>query len=132
MTFGGNLLLARLLSPDDFGLLSMVAIFSALAANISGCGMSDGLINKKDPTKEDYSTVFTFNVTMGLLFACLFITGSGLIAEYFGYYQLRGIMIAIGICFFFQSLCMVQETRMLKNSILKKWLLCVCQRLQVR
>lgn len=120
MTFGGNLLLARLLSPDDFGLLSMVAIFSALAANISGCGMSDGLINKKDPTKEDYSTVFTFNVTMGLLFACLFITGSGLIAEYFGYYQLRGIMIAIGICFFFQSLCMVQETRMRKELDFKK------------
>ena len=112
MTFGGNIVLARLLDPSDFGLLGMVAIFSALASNISGCGMSDGLINKKDPTPGDYSTVFVFNAATGVFFACLFISCSGLIADYLGYEQLRGIMIAIGVCFFFQSLVLVQETKM--------------------
>lgn len=120
MTFGGNLFLARMLDPSDFGLLAMVAIFSALASNISGCGMSDGLINKKDPTREDYSTVFTFNVIMGLFFATLFITCSQQVAVYFGHQELRGIMIAIGVCFVFQALCMVQETKMRKELDFKK------------
>lgn len=120
MTFGGNILLARLLDPSDFGLLGMVAIFSALAYNISGCGMSDGLINKKNPTHDDYSTVFVFNAAMGLIFATIFISCSGLIADFFGYTELKGIMIAIGICFFFQSLALVQETRMRKELDFKK------------
>lgn len=120
MTFGGNILLARLLDPSDFGLLGMVAIFSALAYNISGCGMSDGLINKKNPTATDYSTVFVFNAGMGIIFATIFISCSGLIADFFGYSELKGIMIAIGICFFFQSLALVQETRMRKDLDFKK------------
>ncbi len=120
MIFGGNILLANLLDPDDFGLLGMVAIFSALAYNISGCGMSDGLINKKDASDRDYSTVFVFNCTMGALFCILFISTSGLVADYFGYEQLRGIMIAIGVCFMFQSLCLIQETRMRKELNFKK------------
>lgn len=120
MTFGGNILLARLLDPSDFGLLGMVAIFSALAYNISGCGMSDGLINKKDATADDYSTVFVFNAAMGLMFATLFIACSGLIAAFFGHKELKGIMIAIGVCFFFQSLVLVQETRMRKDLDFKK------------
>ena len=112
MTFGGNILLANLLSPSDFGLLAMVAIFTALAYNISGCGMSDGLINKENPSDRDYSTVFFFNVSTGVVFCIAFIASSSLIADYFGYEELKGIMIAIGICFFFQSMCLIQETKM--------------------
>lgn len=120
MTFGGNVILARLLDPSDFGLLGMVAVFSALAYNISGCGMSDGLINKQKPTERDYSTVFVFNASMGFFFGATFIVASGIISRFFGHEQLRGIMIAIGICFFFQSLALVQETKMRKELDFKK------------
>lgn len=120
MTFGGNILLANLLSPSDFGLLAMVAIFTALAYNISGCGMSDGLINKENPSDRDYSTVFFFNVSTGVVFCIAFIASSSLIADYFGYEELKGIMIAIGICFFFQSMCLIQETKMRKELDFKK------------
>lgn len=120
MTFGGNILLANMLDPFDFGLMAMVAIFTALAYNISGCGMSDGIINKPNPSTRDYSTVFVFNVCMGAFFCILFIACSSLVADYFGYQQLKGIMIAIGICFFFQSMCLIQETRMRKELDFKK------------
>ena len=59
MTFGGNVVLARLLDPNDFGLLAMVAIFIALASNISSCGMADSLIHDSDVTDKDYSTVLS-------------------------------------------------------------------------
>lgn len=120
MTFGGNILMANLLDPSDFGLLAMVAVFTAIAQNISGCGMCDGLIHKSSPTARDYSTVFTVNLVLGLFFSTLFLCCSGLVAQFFGHVELRGIMIAIGICFLFRAMCMVQETKMRKDMSFKK------------
>ncbi len=120
ITFAGNIILARLLTPGDFGLVAMVGIFTAIAYNISGCGMSDGLIHKLNPTKQDYSTVFVFNAVMGLLFGIMFILMSNPIANFFEQPDLVGIMWAIGVCFFFQSLSFTQETRMRKMLEMKK------------
>lgn len=115
ITFAGNIILARLLLPADFGLVAIVGIFISIAYNISGCGMSDGLIHKKHPTAHDYSTVFVFNAVMGLCFCALFIGIAHPISLYFGYDELEGIMWALGICFFFSTLCFTQETRMRKE-----------------
>ncbi len=120
MTFGGNVVLARLLDPNDFGLLAMVAIFIALASNISSCGMADSLIHDSDVTDKDYSTVFVFNAVMGLLFSVAFIAFSDTIAVFFGHPQLENIMWAIGICFFFQMMCLTQETKLRKELEMKK------------
>lgn len=120
MTFGGNILMANLLDPSEFGLLAMVAVFTAIAQNISGCGMCDGLIHKESPTARDYSTVFTVNLVLGMVFSTIFLCCSGLVAQFFGHVELRGIMIAIGICFLFQAMCMVQETKMRKDMSFKK------------
>ncbi len=120
ITFTGNVILARLLTPGDFGLLAMVGIFVSIAYNISSCGMSDGLIRKLNPTKGDYSTVFVFNACMGLLFGATFIMASRPIAAFFQQSELVGIMWAIGVCFFFQSLSFVQETKMRKELEMKK------------
>lgn len=120
ITFGGNIVLARLLDPSDFGLLAMVAIFTALAGNISSCGMADGLIHDREVTDRDYSTVFVYNGAMGLFFAIAFIILSGPIASFFGHPQLEDIMWAIGICFFFQMLCLTQETKLRKELEMKK------------
>ncbi len=120
ITFGGNIVLARLLSPDDFGLLAMVAIFTAIAYNISSCGMSDGIIKKLNPTPQDYSTVFTFNALSGILFCLLFIIFARPIAAFFHQPELVGIMWAIGICFVFQTMWFVQETKLRKQLDMKK------------
>lgn len=115
ITFVGNLVMARLLNPDDFGLLAMVAIFLAIAQNLSSCGFSDGLIHESDPSPHDYSTTFVFNAALGLIFAVLFAATGPLLAKWFDHPQLTGIMIALGICFLFQTLCFTQETRMRKE-----------------
>lgn len=120
ITFTGNIVLARLLTPFDFGLLAMVAIFTGIAYNTSGCGLSDGLINKQHPTELDYSTVFVFNAFMGLVFCAAFIFGADYVADYFNHEELVGIMWAIGICFFINTLGFTQETRMRKELEIKK------------
>lgn len=120
ITFGGNIALARLLSPDDFGLLAMVAIFTSIAYNLSSCGMSDGIIKKLNPTPADYSTVFTFNMVSGLVFSALFILAARPIARFFDQPALVGIMTAIGVCFVFQVMWFVQETKLRKMLDMKK------------
>lgn len=120
MTFTGNVILARILSPYDFGLLAMTAIFVAIAYNVSGCGLSDGLIKKANPTNRDYSTVFVFNLVFGLAFCVVFIFLAQPIANFFGYKELEQIMWAIGICFVFSAMTFTQETKMRKELDMKR------------
>jgi len=115
ITFGGNLALARLLSPKDFGLLAMVGIFTAIAQNLSSCGMSDGLIRKPSPTAADYSTVFTFNLLAGVFFSIIFLISAAPLASFFGQPDLESIMWAISFCFVFQTMSFIQETRLRKH-----------------
>ena len=83
LNLGGNIVLARLLTEADFGLLAMIAIFVAVAADLSSCGLSDGIIHKVNPTREDYSTVFVANTVMGLIFGSTFLFGLHFIAFIF-------------------------------------------------
>lgn len=125
LNFGGNIVLARMLSADDFGLLAMVAIFTATAFNLSSCGLSDGLIHKNKPTPIDYSTVFVFNSALGLIFGLSAILLAHPVARFFGHEELVWVMRMYGICFFFQTMSFVQETRLRKHLEMKK--LCIAR-----
>lgn len=125
ITFGGNIALTRLLTTADFGLLAMIAIFTAVAYDISGAGLSDGLIHKLHPTRTDYSTVFIFNSTLGFLFGLTFILIAPMVARFFGHQELVVIMRILGVCFFIQTLGFVQETKMRKELAVKQ--LCICR-----
>lgn len=120
INFGVNIVLARMLTTDDYGLLAMITIFIAIASDLSSCGLSDGLIHKLRPTERDYSTVFVFNAGVGLFFGLLFYFTAPLTARFFGHEELVGIMRVLGVCFFFQSMSYVQETRMRKQLRMKE------------
>lgn len=111
---GGNIVLAHMLSVYDFTLLAMVGLFTAVANNLSSCGLSDWLIRQPNPRAEDYSTVFVFNSTLGFLFGIAFFFSGGALALWFEAPELVPIMRAIGICFFLGSMTFVQEARLRK------------------
>ena len=108
-----------MLTTSDFGLLAMIAIFTAVAYDLSNCGLADGIIHKANPTDTDYSTVFVFNGALGLFFGLSFFLGAPLVARFFGHEELIGIMRVLGVCFFFQTLSLIQETRLRKELKLK-------------
>lgn len=114
-----NLILARLLTQADFGFLAMVALFTAIASDISSCGLSDGLIHKPKPTEMDYSTVFIFNAGVGLILGSSFFLCAPLIANYFGHEEIIAIMRIFGVSFIFQTMGYVQETRLRKQLKMK-------------
>lgn len=74
-----TILLARFLTPDDYGLIAMTSVFFAFANAIMDAGFRQALIRKKDATQADYSTIFYANIFLGLIaYAILFLSSSSI------------------------------------------------------
>ena len=71
ITFFVGIILARILSPKEFGLIGMITIFIAISDSFINSGFNQALIRKKECTQVDYSTVFFFNLTVGIFFFVL-------------------------------------------------------------
>ena len=68
------LIIARILDPKDYGLVGMLAIFLSISQTLIDSGFSQALIRKQDRTDVDYSTVFFFNIVVGIgLYLLLFL-----------------------------------------------------------
>ncbi|MCQ2264057.1 MAG: oligosaccharide flippase family protein, partial [Bacteroidales bacterium] len=68
INFLSNLVLARLLMPDDFGCIAMLYVFIAVSAIFVNGGLGMALVQRKNPTHLDYTTVFYWNLSVSLLF----------------------------------------------------------------
>ena len=69
-----GIVLARMLTPDDYGLIAMLLVFSTVATALQDSGFVIALTNKRDATHEDYNAVFWFNIIVSfLLYALLFL-----------------------------------------------------------
>ena len=68
LVFG--IILGRLLSPSDYGLIAMITIFSLIATALQNSGFSTALVNEKEPKDSDYNSVFWFNILMGSPLYC--------------------------------------------------------------
>lgn len=62
-----NVLMARLLLPSDYGMIGMLAVFLQISQTFIDSGFSDALVQKKDRTETDLSTVFYFNIVISVL-----------------------------------------------------------------
>lgn len=101
-----GIVLARLLSQDDYGLIGMLTIFTSIAASLQDSGFVSALTNKKDATHRDYNSVFWFNIGMSsCLYALFFLTApllalfyhEPLITPLFRYYSLAFLAASFSI-----------------------------------
>ena len=79
-----SMILARLLLPEEFGTIAMLGIFVGIAIVLSDGGFSSALIQKKEITEKDLSSVFIFNVLISILMASTLCVSASWIAEYLG------------------------------------------------
>ncbi len=120
MTFIVGIVLARILSPDDYGLLGIITIFTAICDALIKAGFSSALIRKKEASEDDYNTVFIVNLFMSiLLYIVLFITAP-LIAQFFHREELTILTRVTTISMIFGALAIVQSTRLTKQLDFKK------------
>jgi len=78
-----GIFLARLLSPGEYGIVAMLAIFSLIAGNLQDSGFSVALINIKDIKHNDYNAVFWFNTGVSFLLYALLFLSAPLIADFY-------------------------------------------------
>jgi O-antigen/teichoic acid export membrane protein len=83
LQLGFSIALARLLGPAEFGTVAILYIFSGIAATFVDSGMSSALIQKRAPTRVDESTVFWFNLLMGVVMAACLSAASRFIAAFY-------------------------------------------------
>ena len=114
-TQGGQLIiyivLARLLMPEDFGLIGMLSIFIAISQTFIDSGMGSGLIQKKDRSEIDFSTVFVFNLAVSTLLYVLLFVSSPLIANFYEKAQLTILTRVLGLNLIINSFAIVQRTK---------------------
>ena len=104
-----QIILARLLLPSDYGIIAMLAIFIAISQTFVDSGFSVALIRKLDRDKDDYTTVFLFNIGIGLFFYGILYFSSPLIADFYNIPLLSPITKLLGLSVFLNSLCIVQQ-----------------------
>ena len=107
-----QIVMARMLSPEDYGIVGMLAIFVAVAQSFVDSGFSNALIQKNDRTELDYSTVFYFNVVVGCVFYLLLFFSSPFIASFYKTPILLELTRVIGLSILFNSLTVVQRAKM--------------------
>ncbi len=83
LQFGISVILARLLAPEEFGAVAMVSIFVAVGGVFADGGFGSALIQKENPTRLDTSSVFYFNLTIGMLVALVLWLISPWIARFY-------------------------------------------------
>ena len=104
LSFGSAAVLARLLTPDDYGLVAMAAAFMAVINNLSDLGLPLAIVQREDVTKDQINALFWINVLVGF---CAFILGALAawpIAWYYGNPTLIPIVIALATAFIFNGL----------------------------
>ncbi len=112
ISFALGLVLARMLSPSDYGLVALLYIFFAIANSLADSGFGTALIRKKDRTDEDCSTAFLFNMAASLLLAGAFFLGAPLVAKFYGEPRLVWIMRVSAMTVVLNGLSVVQSARL--------------------
>ncbi|MBQ7421023.1 MAG: lipopolysaccharide biosynthesis protein [Prevotella sp.] len=115
-----GIVLMKLLSPEDYGLVGLLAIFSAIATTLQESGFTSALTNMKRPSANDYNSVFWFSSLMGLLLYAILFFSAPLIAEF--YHQEKLVLLS-RVCFLgilLSAIGIAPQAYLYKNLIVKE------------
>lgn len=115
-----GIFLARLLSPGEYGIVGMLAIFTLLAGNLQDSGFGVALVNIKDIKHNDYNSVFWFNVGISLLLYLILYLCAPLIAKFFHQPCLVSLSRFVFLGFIIASLCISPNAMLVRNLKMKE------------
>jgi O-antigen/teichoic acid export membrane protein len=115
-----GLILARLLTPSEFGLVGMITVFVAVSQSLVDSGFGHALIRKKDANEIDYSTVFYFNVVAGILIFLIFYLSAPSMARFYKQPELTDIARVLSIVILINATLVTQRTKLIKSVNLRQ------------
>lgn len=104
-----GLFLARLLSPEEFGVIGIITVFVAIVQLFVDSGFSQALIRKKDIKPSDYNTLFFFSIIVACICFVLVYFGAGYVAEFFEQPIVKPTMQVVGVTLILNALTIVQR-----------------------
>lgn len=115
LSFISNIILARLLLPEDYGAIGMIMIFIVISNTFIDGGFGSALIQKTNPTTKDYSTIFYWNIffSIGLYIVLYFC--APFIASFYKLPLLNNLLKVLGVVLIINSLSVVQSTQLRKK-----------------
>lgn len=113
--FISGIILARLLTPYDYGCIGMLSIFMVLAEAFIEGGFGSALIQKKTPTQDDYSTIFWWNLGMAVLMYIILFFCAPAISRFYKIPLLRDVLRVQGLVLFIYAFNIVQRNQLTKK-----------------
>lgn len=113
--FFANLILARILTPSDFGCIGMLTIFIVVSQTIVDGGFGSALIQKKEPTQVDYSTIFYWNILFSIALYFALFASAPMIASFYRMDLLENVLKVLGLILIINALGVVQINRLRKQ-----------------
>ena len=113
--FISGIILARLLTPYDYGCIGMLSIFMVLAETIIDGGFGSALIQRKHPTQEDYSTIFWWNLGVAVVLYLVLFFSAPAIARFYNIPILRDVLRVQSVILFIYAFNIVQRNQLKKN-----------------
>ena len=107
-----SIIIARILSPSDYGLIGMITIFIGISNVFVSAGFGAALIRKQNRTETDFSTVFYYNLAVSILFYVILYLTAPLIARFYETPELTTITRVIGLNIIISSFGIIQSSKL--------------------
>lgn len=115
-----NIIIARILTPHEFGQIGIVMFFITIAAVLTESGLAGALIRQKEVSKDDLSTVFIFNLLVSILCFLILLALGGWISSYYKDDLLRPLLYVSGILLFINALNITQNVQLIRAMDFKR------------
>lgn len=112
-----SMVLARLLTPNDYGTVALTGIFFAVAGVLVDGGFGGALVQKKDADELDYNSVFYLNIVLSLAAYTVLFFAAPLIASFYDTPVLTNIVRVSAICFIFNAVNAIQGAELTKKML---------------
>ena len=123
-----SIILARLLLPSDYGVVTMIMVFTAISNAFIQAGFSTSLIQQKNSDELDYSSVFYTSFIIATLCYVILYIAAPIIADFYNMQQIKDILRVISLTLFFGALNSVQIAKLSKDMKFKNlFFCCLCK-----
>ena len=110
-----SMVLARLLTPAEFGVVAMISVFISFFNLLSSFGIAPAIVQNKSLSEDDVSSIFTFSIAIGLFLSAIFFFAAPFIASFYNEPILTGLTRLMALSIFFNSLQIVPNAQNLKR-----------------
>lgn len=119
-----SIILSRILSADDYGLLALTTVFTNLSEILIDAGFSTALIRKQDVDEEDFACVFTISAFISTILYCILFIIAPFIADFYLKPELKNVLRIMGLVLFIQAFSSTRNAYVNRNMQFKLLMKC--------